>query len=417
MKTVIVGNGIAGNQTAFLLREYSSDMEISIVSAENFPEYDPCAIPYFIGNQVPRNTVFRKDFKDYKNKNINLVLDSKVVSIDPSSKKIITDKGKKITYDNLVLAHGGSLFIPPIKGMDKKGVLSCKQLGQADKLAKHKGSEAVVIGSGAIGIEVAESLKNKGYSVCIIELVDWILPALFDKPAAKCLENSLQDYGVKVFTGEKVLCIKGNTKVESVLTDNKEIFCDTVVIATGVVSGKELAKTAGIETNQGIKVDSTMKTNIEGIYACGDCVETFDAFTGKPCMYQLKHNAIEQAEIVAKNISGKFSQYQGAYCLARVHFFKTHAVTFGKIAKSMEPDKSNLEIIEKKENENYLRIIIKDGRIVGGQAIGSYADLTGLFMSAMWKKLDINNLRKNWLYPINSKYTWTYHKIGLILGF
>jgi NADH oxidase (H2O2-forming) len=418
MKIVIIGNGIAGNEVAFSLREKSRDHDITILSAEKFPEYDPCSLPYYVGGDVPRDVVFRKALEDYRDRKITLVLDSTVVFIDPRDKKVVTEKGDEHYYDKLVLAHGGSLFIPAIEGVDKEGVLSCKLLAEADKLSAHKGSTAVVIGSGAIGIEAGEALKKKGYEVYIIELLDWILPALFDEPTAKRLETELAGYGIHVFTGEKVLRIEGDARVTAVITSKREIPCDTVVIATGVVPGKTLAETAGIEVDRGIRVNEKMETSVEDIYACGDCVETVDACTGEDAMFQLKHNATDQAQIVARNILGENATYIGVYAFARAHFFETHAVTFGKTLRGTECLLGDTEVIEQENGKNYLRIILLDGKVVGGQAIGSFADSIGLFMGAMWRKDDINALRENWgkIIQAGSRYPWIYRKLGYLIG-
>jgi len=418
MKIVIVGNGIAGNEVASFLREKTKALEIKILSAEKFPEYDPCSLPYFVGGEVTRDVVFRKTLDDYKQNNITLVLDSKVVTINPLTKKVFTEKGDAHPFDRLVLAHGGSLFIPPIEGVEKGGVHSCKLLGEADKLLQHKGGIAVVIGSGAIGIEAAEALKKKGYEVYIIELLDWILPALFDEPAAKRLEEEMEGYGIHVFSGEKVLMIEGDKKVTGVVTDKQEIGCDTVVIATGVVPGKALAETAGIAVDRGIKVNEKMETNVEDIFACGDCVESVDACTGEAAMFQLKHNATDQARIVAMNILGEDARYVGAYAFARAHFFNTHAVSFGKTMRGTACLLGDTEIIEREREKNYLRIILLDGKVIGGQAIGSFADSIGLFMSAMWRKDDFNILRENWgkIIQAGSPYPWTYRKMGYLIG-
>ena len=396
MKIVIIGNGIAGNQVAFTLRGQRPDLHICIISAEGVPEYDPCSLPYFLGGDVEKEDVFRKKMEDYTRHDIELVLNQKVVSIDPEKKAVLTDKGLEIGYDKLVLAHGGDLFIPPIEGIRNPGVFSCKQLLETEKLHSHKGASAVVIGSGAIGIEAAEALKKKGYEVYIIELLHWILPALFDEPAAKRLGAALEGYGIHVCTGEKVLKIKGNNGVTSVVTDKQEIPCDTVVVATGVVPGTALAKTAGIETNRGIQVNQRMETSVPDIYACGDCVETIDSCTGEAAMFQLKHNAIEQGRIVAQNISGIEKIYDGAHAFARAHFFSTHAATFGKTIRGTECLLGKTEVIEKEDGKDYLWVILLEGRVIGGQAIGKYADTIGLLLSAMWKKEDINALKENW---------------------
>ncbi len=418
MRILIVGNGIAGNEVAFSLRRTTADYEIVILSAETVPEYDPCSLPYFVGGDVARQTVFRRTLEDYRAGNIDLVFDSKVVSINAQTKEVFTEKGEAYHYDKLVLAHGGSLFIPPIEGVDKEGVLSCKLLTEADKLFGNDGRTAVVIGSGAIGVEAAEALKKKGYEVTIIELLDWILPTLFDEPTARRLEADMRGYGIQVHTAEKVMRIEGQTRVSGVVTDKRRIPCDTVVIATGVIPGKALAQTAGIEVGRGIKVNTRMETSVRDIYACGDCVETVDACTGEDAMFQLKHNATEQARVVTRNILGQEAAYSGAYAFARAHFLGTHAVTFGKTSRATDCILGDKEVIERESGKDYLRLILLDGKVVGGQAIGRYADAIGLFMGAMWRKDDFNELRKNWakIARAGSPYPWIYRKIGQLIG-
>jgi NADH oxidase (H2O2-forming) len=335
--------------------------------------------------------------EDYEQHNINLVCSHKAVSIDAAVKKVSTEPGQEIDYDKLVLAHGGALFIPPIEGIQNDGVFSCKQLVETEKLHAHKGSSAVVIGSGAIGIEVAEGLKKKGYEVYIIEMLAWILPALFDEPTARKLEAAMEGYDIHVHTGEKVLKIKGDKKVSGVVTDKREIDCDTVVVATGVIPGTALAQTAGCETGRGIQVDKKMRTTVPDIYACGDCVETVDACTGDIAMFQLKHNAIEQAQVVAKDILGENTRYLGAYAFARAHFFDTHAATFGKTIRGTECLLGNTDVIEKEDGLDYLRIILLDGKVIGGQAIGKYADAIGPLIGAMWRRDDYYQLKTKWL--------------------
>jgi NADH oxidase (H2O2-forming) len=418
MKVVIIGNGIAGNQVAFALRERNRDMEICILSAESVPEYDPCSLPYFLAGDCAQKTVFRKKRADYKRRRIELVFDSKVVAISPQTKTVATEKGGCIAYDKLVLAHGGDLFIPPIEGIRNRGVFSCKQLHETQKLRAHKGRRAVVIGSGAIGIEAAEALKKRGYEVFIIELLGWILPALFDEPTARRLEAALEGYGIRVLAGEKVLRIIGRRKVAGVVTDRREIACDTVVVATGVVPGVGLAKTAGIATGRGIQVDRHLQTSVTDIYACGDCVETVDACTGDVSMFQLKHNAIEQGEIVARNILGDNVKYLGAYAFARAHFFGTHAATFGKTLRGTDCLLGDKNVIERENGQDYLRVILLDGKVVGGQAIGRYADEIGLLIGAMWRKDDIHRLGSlsNQLTPAAAAHTWPSARLAQLLN-
>ena len=396
MKVVIVGNGTAGNQAAFRLRSKRPDLEISIVSGEAFPEYDPCALPYILSGQLPWPAVFKRSLADYANHNIDLLLGEQVTSIQPEAGCILTEKGREIAYDKLILAHGGQVFMPPVEGLAKQGVFTLKQLGDAEKLNAHPGERAVVVGSGAIGIEAAEALRKKGLDVSIVELYDWIMPTLFDSETAALLSYGLNTHGIRVYTGEKVQAVLGGSQVESVATDQRTLPCDTVVVATGVAPDLTLPKTAGIAMERGIKVNRRMQTSMADIYACGDCVETVDACTGEDAMFQLKHNAIDQAGVAADNIAGESAQYPGAFAFARIHFFDTHAACFGKTTQATMCELGELDILEKKENNGYLRLIVKQGLVVGVQAVGALADNMGLFISMARRNADVNDLKKAW---------------------
>ncbi len=418
MRLVIIGNGIAGNQVAFDVRTKDPEADIVILSAEDVPEYDPCSLPYFLGGECQQTDVFRKKTEDYETHRIELRYDARAVSIDPDKKRITIHTGEQIRYDKLVLAHGGDLFIPPIPGIDQSGVFSCKQLSETRKLAAHHGTSAVVIGSGAIGIEAAEALKRKGVDVYVIELMDWILPSLFDEPTAKRLETELTGYGIQVFTHEKVMEIKGDGNVTGVVTDRRTLDCDTVVVATGVVPGTALARTAGIETGRGIQVNRQMQTSDPDIYACGDCVETIDACTGEIAMFQLKHNAIEQAQVAARHILGEPVRYLGAYAFARAHFFDTHAATFGKTQRALDCMLGDKRIVEREDQSNYLRVVMLDNKVVGGQAIGTFADELGLLIGAMWRKDDFLDIaaKMRTLPKGGAVHAWPMVRLGTLLG-
>ncbi|MDN5345138.1 MAG: hypothetical protein PWQ18_1252 [Clostridia bacterium] len=418
MQVVIIGNGIAGSAAAFSIRKYGADCRVMIISQENCPEYDPGALPYYLGGNVPRQTVFLKQLDDYRRAGIELILGRKALAINQEKREVLLAGGEIISYDRLVMATGGNQVVPPIRGLDRGGVFNCKILADADSLAAYGGKAAVVIGSGLIGIEAAEALKNKGYEVSLIELLDWILPRVFDREAATILAEELVARGIKVFTGEKVLSINGNGWVTGVTTDKREIPCDTVVLATGVVPASKLAAEAGIEVgkSRGIKVNEYLQTSGEGVYACGDCVETRDAFTGEQALYQLRHNALEQAEVVARNCMGLKSPYRGAWNFTRAHFFGTHAASLGKTLAGCQ-ERDGVEVIEKKQEGSYCRLILQDGYLLGAQAVGRLADNLGLLLGAMWRRDNLHHLKAKWplIQQLNSPYPWPYRLIGRYL--
>lgn len=419
MRIVILGNGIAGNAVAFAVRKYDRQCRITIISGEECPGYDPGALPYYLSGDVARKVVFLKGTEDYRDNGIDLVLGSKASRIAPGEKKVYLENGSEFEYDRLVIAVGGDQIIPPIPGVDKKGVFCCKVLADAEGLARHDGKRAVVIGSGLIGIEASEALKKLGYQVHLVELLGWIMPKVFDEEPARILTESLVTHGIDVFVDEKVVRINGEERVSGVTTDKRELACDTVVLATGVVPATGLAASAGIEIGKtrGIKVNEKMMTSVEDIYACGDCVETKDVFTGEEALYLLRHNALEQAEVVARNCVGIGATYAGAWNFTRAHYFGTHAVSIGRTLSGMD-DPTTAEVIEQRRGSDYYRLVIYKGRLAGAQAIGRPANQAGILLGAMWRGDDFDEIRSKWgqVSRINSPYPWNYRVLGRYMG-
>ena len=417
MKILIVGNGIAGNEVATVLRKRNSEHSITLLSKERVPEYDPCTLTYFVSGDVPRDVVFRRKFEDYERARVQFVPESTAVGVDTTAKCLLVENGTTYRYDTLVLAYGAEPSIPPIQGTDRDGVFCCKELNDADRLFRHRGENAVVIGSGAVGVEAAEALKKRGYAVTLIELLDWILPTMFDEKAGRLLETAMEGYGIRVLAGEEVQSLEGTTSVAGVITNKRRIPCDTVVFGTGMDIDVSLPVTAGIEVNKGVVVNEYMQTSMADVYACGDCAETRDFLSGQPCTHKQKHNAIDQARIVARNILSDGVAYPGSYSFARVHFFDTYAATFGHTEQTLSCS-DNVEIIERQDGSNYLKILLNEGRILGAQATGVYADQIGWIMGAAWRKDDIFKLQQEWehICRIASPYPWAFRKMGEILG-
>lgn len=416
MHIVIIGNGIAGNAVASSIRKHDRLCKVTIISEETCQSYDPGSLPYYVSNDVPRQAVFLRDGEDYAANNINLLLGHKVANIDTGNKKLSLENHDEIDYDKLVIATGGKLFIPRIEGIDKVGVLGCKTLPEADQLASHNGKNAVVIGSGLIGIEASEALSKKGYEVYLVELLAWIMPKVFDEKPARLMAEGLIAKGIHVLTNEKVLSIIGDTHVRGVITDQRELVCDTVVLATGVLPANELAVRAGITIGmtRGIKVNDHMMTTVPDVYACGDCVESKDAFSGESTLSLLRHNAIEQASVIAQSCMGIQRNYRGSWNFTRAHYFNTHGISIGKTLSTFH-DPENAEVIEGFYGPDYYRLIMYQGKLVGAQLIGDrLTKQAGLLLGALWRQDDLGDLRANWktIHEFNSPYPWQYRILG-----
>jgi len=411
MRVVIIGNGVAGNSAISAIREVDENVEITVISEEIFPEYSACILPDYLAGEIKREGVFLKSLDDYLKDNVEAIFGHKVIAIDTNSKKLTLDTQRKIFYDKLIIATGGKPVILPLEGSSQKGVFTLKSMDDVDKISNYEMKEVVVVGSGPIGTETSIALRKRGYEVWWMELLNWILPKVFDKKPSSMLKGVAEEKGIKVLTGEKVVKILGEGRVEGIITDKRRIKCDAVILAIGMRPNVDLARQAGVEIGEmgGIKVNDQMMTSVKDVYACGDCVETIDSVTNQPVLILLWHNARRQGEIAGYNCVGLSKRYSGSTSVVSLNMFDTLASSIGNPAANFKD--GEVEVIEKECEEFYYRMVIVDGAIVGAQSIGKVEDM-GVLLPLIRKGYGLDKLKKiienreflllsPWYYKIN----------------
>lgn len=398
MKTVIIGNGIAGNSVVEKIREIDKNVELTIISEEPYPEYSACVLANYLSGEIERERVFLKTGRDYRKEEVNTVFGKKVIEIDTAKKGAVL-KESSLSYDKLVIATGSKGIIPPIEGVNKEGVFLLKSIEDADKIFYFNPKKAVIVGSGPIGIEACIALKKQNCRVYLVELLDWILPKVFDKRSASFLEKVLELNGVRAITGEKVVKIAGDGRVEGVITNKREIECDTVVLAIGMRPNVELAHKAGITIGKlgGIKINEFMLTNKEDVYACGDCIETKNCVTQKDCLNLLWFNAKQQGDIVGYNLLGIKRAYPGSQNIATINVFDTFGVSIGETSATLGNNK-DIEIFEKEARNSYLRFLVLKDTLIGIQAINKI-EFTGLLLGLIRRQEKRKSLRNKMQSP------------------
>ncbi len=332
-KIVIVGGVAAGPKAACRARRLMPDAEITIVDQDNLISYGGCGIPYFVSGDVSdekelRSTSFHmvRDERFFREaKGVNVMTETRALSIDRKEKVLHVENvrsGDKSTlpYDKLVLATGSRPNVLPIAGKDLNNVFTISSMHPAmaikELLAKGKVGSAVVIGGGAIGIEMAEALADLwGVKTTILEFMPQVLPRIVDRSIAGMVEHHLRENGVEVFTGEGAQSFKddGNGNVCAVVTPKREIEADLVIMAAGVRPRGELAAEAGLQVSPmgAIVVNQRMQTSDPSIYAAGDCVETYNLISGKKAYAPLGSVANRQGRVVGDNLAGLPSVFEG----------------------------------------------------------------------------------------------------------
>jgi NADH oxidase (H2O2-forming) len=311
MRVVIVGGGAGGLSTASNIRKYDKEADIKVITRDKHVAYSPCAIPYVMCGEVECfDDIVMHTPEDYRERNIDILTETEVESIDPQ-RRTVTYRGKdgvtEIPYDVLVLATGGSPFIPPVEGTDLEGVFTIRTLTDGERITEwaSKSKSAVVVGAGLIGLEIAYGLLRMGLEVTVTEMLPQIVPRSLDPDMAAIVQGYLEEKGIRVILGKALDRIVGDERVEGVVVGDECLEADLVVLATGVRPETKLARMAGCEIGQwAVKVNDRMQTSVPDIYAVGDCVEVYDAVTGFRTQSPLGSTAVRQARVAAKNIVG-----------------------------------------------------------------------------------------------------------------
>jgi len=357
-RIIIVGAVALGPKVACRLRRLDPEADITVIDRDNLISYGGCGIPYYVGGDIAdieglQSTTSHalRDPEFFKTcKGIQVIPRVEATRIDRKGKKLeirYLDDGRKeaLAYDKLVIATGASPFRPPIPGADLPRVFTVSNLHSArdikDILSKGQVGKAVVIGAGAIGIEMAEALTDLwGVDTTIVEMADQVLPAALGKHVSKIAENQLEQNGVKVMLAERVLRINGSpasgvTSVEtSVDTAEGVLDCDLVVMSAGVRPNTEFAAEAGLAVGSSgaLLVDRCMRTTDPHIYAGGDCVELRNLVSGENMTMPLGSLANRQGRIIANNIHGRASQFKGTVGTFCIKIFDMAIATAGLTA-------------------------------------------------------------------------------------
>jgi NADPH-dependent 2,4-dienoyl-CoA reductase/sulfur reductase-like enzyme/rhodanese-related sulfurtransferase len=330
---VIVGAVALGPKVASRLMRCDPQAKVTILDRDRLISYGGCGIPYFVGGDVSevnelRKTMYHMERNEafFQNvKHFQVLTGKEVISIDRREKTISyrdVDSGLEdsLNYDQLVLATGTSPVLPPLPGTDLPGVFTVSNLHHAqaikNKLAQGEIESAVVVGGGAIGLEMAEAFADLwGVETTVVEMMDHVLPAALGPDMAALVHKKLEDNDVRVMCKAKVTEVVGDAQngVQAVRTSEGEIPCQAVIFSVGVRPNTKLAQAAGLTIGPfgGIAVNARLRTSDPNIYAGGDCIEQRHLISGDNVMMPLGSLANRQGRVIANNIAGGNDQFFG----------------------------------------------------------------------------------------------------------
>ena len=348
MKHVIIG-GVAGGATAAArIRRADESAEIILLEKGKYISYANCGLPYYIGGVIAdRDNLFVQTPEGFgKRFNIDVRVENEVTAIDTAAKTVTVQKADGTTYtesyDKLLLSPGSTPVVPPLKGIDSEGIFTLRNVDDTDRIKNylntHKVQDAVVVGGGFIGLEMAENLKHAGARVSIVEMADQVM-APVDFSIASHVHRHLMDQGVGLWLKTGVSHFEQEDgRLRVCFTDGGNILADMVLLSVGVRANTKLATQAGIELGErGIKVDSYLQTSAADVYAVGDAIEFTHPLTGQPWLNFLANPANRQGRIVADNmVFGNHTEYEGAIGTSIAKVFDLTVGATGLPAKRLQ---------------------------------------------------------------------------------
>jgi NADPH-dependent 2,4-dienoyl-CoA reductase/sulfur reductase-like enzyme/rhodanese-related sulfurtransferase len=332
-RILIVGGVAAGASAATKARRTDEHAQIVLFERGEYVSFANCGLPYYVSRQIKRreSLLVVKPEQFRLRHNIDVRLRHEVVSIDREDhsvtvQNLVTGESTVEPYDSLVLTPGARPIVPPMPMADAPNVFLMRTIPDMDRIdayiGQHETSDAVVIGAGYIGIEMAEALAERGLTVHVVERMNQVIPPL-DPDMTQFMEDYIRQSGVDLALGDGVAELAGDGEVDRVVLESgRDIPTDLVVMAIGVRPNVDLATGAGLEIGStgAIRVDSGLKTADPHIYAAGDAAETLCKVTGRPAWYPLAGLANKQGRVAGANAAGGAMRFGGATGTAIVRF-------------------------------------------------------------------------------------------------
>ena len=421
-RLVVIGGDAAGMSAASQARRRRGPNELEIIAFErgNYTSYSACGIPYFVGGAVTpiERLVVRTPEKFRERQSIDARIRHEVTDIDLGTRKVTVrnlDEGveSREAFDQLLVATGAVPIRPQLPGADARGIYGVQVLddGVAIQRVLEEGSaaRAVIVGGGYIGLEMAEAFVNKGLHVTLVEMRSHPMPTSLDHDIGMLITQALRELGADVYTDELVSGFETtNDSVTAVVTSQRTIPTDIVVLGTGARPNSALAQAAGIPLGPttGIKVDQRMHTEVEGVWAAGDCAEKFHRVSRKPVTIALGTHANKEGRVAGINIGGGYETFPGVLgtavskiCgleVARTGLTESEARAAGFEFVSATVDSTTRAGYYPGASKIKTKLVAerRSGRLLGAQIVGEEgaAKRIDVLATALWNEMTVDHM-------------------------
>lgn len=368
---VVIGGGPVGMH--FVRRILSRDptREIVLYDSEPWQPYDRVRLSSLLAGETRLEQIANPLMTTRLARVVSL-LNCAVTSIDPEKRQVLDSRGHWQCYDKLVLATGSSAAMPDIANLDLAGVFKLRDLGDAERLLARqmRSRHTVVLGGGLLGLEAARAMQRSHTRVTLVHRSPRLLNRQLDDGASKLLQEHVEKLGIQVLLNSSARTVVGEQNVRQIqLGDGRILDCDTLIIATGIRPNIGLALQSGIRSGQGFRVDDSMRTSIDNIYAIGECAEH------RGLVHGLVAPGLEQANVAAEHILGNPAHYTGSIAATSLKVVGQQTFSIGKLGDEEDRHFNRSVVYEDREDGKYRKIILRGNRLVGAVAIGEWNEL------------------------------------------
>jgi len=416
-RLVVIGADAAGMTAASQVRRRNRDFEVVAYEMGNHASYAACGEPYHIAGIIdPIDKLIARTPEQFARAGVELHLRHEVTAIDLDRRIVeVRDADGETTletgFDHLLVSTGARAFVPPMPGRGLEGVHTLRTLGDAAALrsiADAGSGNAVIVGAGYIGLEVAEAFHTKGWNVTVVEGLPAVLSRTLDGDLGEQVAEAVRSMGIDVLTGAMVEQIEGTDRVTGVSIAGGSIPADVVVLSIGSRPVVELAREAGIPLGEtgAIAVDNHQRTGIEGVWSAGDCAEVLHRISGMPVNLHLGTVANKTGRVAGVNITGGDLAFPGSLGTAITRVHDLEIATTG--LRSSDAAAAGLDVVDATVSggtiahympgsEKFtIRVTaeVGTGRLIGAQIVGGRgsAKRIDVFATAIWEGMSAGTL-------------------------
>lgn len=385
---LIIGNGVAANSAAEDIRKLDPQGEIMMFSKEKYHFYYVPALPEYLAGEKEVKDFTVHNAQWYEKNRINLYLETEIAEIDPRQRAAFAKSGEKFPYDKLLLTCGGNSFIPSIPGCQSDGVFALRTIADADAIRERakRSKKAVMIGGGLLGLEAGNGLRKMDLEISVVEFSARLLPRQMDVAGAVILRRQMEDMGFRFYLEAKIReIVREKEGLAVYLEGGEKLSAEIVLISAGVRPELALAKSLGLAIDKGVKVDDSMKTGMQDIYAAGDLIEHQGRF------YGIWPASMEQGRIAGANMAGQEVKYRGTVPSNILKVAGIDLVSAGEIDAE---GKMESIVLKDGAGGTYRKLVLQDKIITGMILLG---DIRGRdeIQRAMKSRKDMSAVKEN----------------------